>query len=67
MTALESFTVRDNDGLTLLFQVAPEAVADPEEGFIAGHLRSHAGLGEQVQVFYREEDGILLATRLEHR
>jgi hypothetical protein len=63
---IESFTLRSNDGETLVFQVAPDALADLREGFIPSHLRSHAALGEQVELFYREEGGKLLAIRLTH-
>ncbi len=63
---IESFTLRSNDGETLVFQVAPDAVADLREGFIPSHLRSHAAIGEQVQILYREEGGKLLALRLTH-
>lgn len=67
LTQIESFTLRDNEGRTLKFRIAPDAVKDPEEGFVPGHLRSHAVLAERVAVFYREEGGDLLALRLEHR
>ena len=66
LTAIESFTLRTNDGETLVFRVAPDATRDPTEGFVPGHLRSHAVAAGQVTVFYREEDGQLLALRLEH-
>lgn len=66
LTELDSFTLRTNDGRTLVFGVAPDAAKDPEEGFVPGHLRSHAVLAEQVQVTYREENGKLLATKLKH-
>ena len=67
ITQIDSFTLRTNDGQTLVFRVAPDARPDPEEGFVASHLRSHAALAEQVEVFYREEDGELLALRLVDR
>jgi hypothetical protein len=66
LTEIDSFTVRTNDGDTLVFHIAPDAHPDPEEGFVPGHLRSHAVAAEQVKVYYREENGELLATRLVH-
>jgi hypothetical protein len=67
LTQLDSFTLRTNGGDTLEFRIAPGATQDPVTGFVPGHLRSHATLGDQVEVFYREEDGVLLAGRLEDR
>lgn len=64
---VDSFTLRTNDGDTLEFRIAPDAAPDPGEGFVAGHLRSHLALAEQVEVLYREEGGALLALRLVHR
>jgi hypothetical protein len=66
LTRIESFTLRDNDGDTLVFSVAPDALQDPNEGFFPGHLRTHAVAAEQVKVFYRKEGDLLLALRLEH-
>lgn len=64
LTTVDSFTLHTNDDKALLFHVAPDAHPDPREGFVAGHLRSHAVAAEQVKVYYREENGDLLATRL---
>ena len=66
LTQVEAFTLRTNDGETLEFGVAPDAAMDPQEGFVASHLRSHASLAEQVKVVYREDGGELLALRLAH-
>ena len=66
ITAIESFTLRDNDGETLTFRVAPDAVDDPIEGLFPSHLRTHTLAAEQVTVTYREENGTLLVLRLEH-
>lgn len=66
LTVLDSFTLRTNDGDTLVFRVAPDAAQDPQEGFFPGHMRTHAVAAEQVTVSYREEQGNLLALRLEH-
>lgn len=67
LTVIDSFTLRSNGGETLVFEIAPDAARDPREGFVAGHLRSHAVLAEQVAIFYHEEDGRLLAERMEDR
>lgn len=66
LTHVDTFTLRDNDGETLVFGVAPDANDDPQEGFFPAHLRTHALAAEQVTVFYREADGERLALRLEH-
>jgi hypothetical protein len=65
LTAVDSFTVRDDDGEEFVFSVAPEAAPDPREGFTPQHLRSHSLLGQRVEVFYRTEGDTLLALRLE--
>ena len=66
LTRIESFTLRDNGGDTLVFSVSPDALQDPREGFFPGHLRTHALAVEQVKVSYRKEGDRLLALRLEH-
>lgn len=66
LTELDSFTVRSNDGETLVFVPDPDAPLDPEEGLFPGHLQGHMQAAEQVTVYYREEDGTLVAVRLEH-
>ena len=66
LTTIDSFTLRSDEGDTLVFGVAPDARPDPDEGFVSGHLRSHAVAAEKVRVFYREENGRLLATRIVH-
>ena len=66
LTTIDSFTLRDKEGRTLVFRVASDAALDPREGFFPGHLRTHALAVEQVTVFYREAEGDLLALRLEH-
>jgi hypothetical protein len=65
LTEIESFTLRSDEGETLVFAIAPDAAQDPVEGFVPGHLRTHALGAERVKIFYREEDGALLALRLE--
>ncbi len=66
LTRLDSFTLRDNDRRMLVFRMAPDAGQDLREGFFPSHLRTHALAAEQVTVFYREENGELLALRLNH-
>lgn len=67
LTIVDSFTLRSNEGEVLVFEIAPDAARDPREGFVAGHLRSHAVLAQQVAISYREEDGRLLAERMEDK
>jgi hypothetical protein len=66
LTELRAFTLRANDGRELTFSVAPDAHTELSEGFVPGHLRTHAVEVAQVRVFYREEHGELLALRLVH-
>jgi len=67
LTQVESFTLQDDDGKVLTFQIAPDAARDPTEGFFPGHMRGHALAAERVTIFYREEEsGLLLALRLLH-
>jgi hypothetical protein len=66
LTVLNSFTLRDQHGQMLTFHIAPDAARDPQEGFVAGHLRSHALAAEKVRVTYRKQGDELLAEKLEH-
>jgi hypothetical protein len=66
LTVLNSFTLRDQHGQMLSFHIAPDAARDPQEGFVAGHLRSHALAAEKVRVTYRAQGVELLAEKLEH-
>ncbi len=63
---LDSFSLRTNDGETILFVSDPDASTDPGEAIFAGHLVGHMQSAEQVTVLYREEGGVFLATRIEH-
>jgi hypothetical protein len=65
LTTLDTFSLRTNDGETLVFHVAPDANPDPQEAFVGGHLRSHLVAASQVKIYYREESGDLLAMRIE--
>jgi len=66
LTQVESFTLQDDDGNVLTFQIAPDAAKDPTEGFFPGHMRSHSLAAERVTIFYRKDAGRLLALRLLH-
>ena len=66
LTQVDSFTLLDDDGEVLTFQIAPDASKDVAEGFFPGHMRGHALAAEKVTIYFREEDGVLLALRLEH-
>ena len=66
LTKLNGFTLHTDDNRTLVFKVAPDADRDPQNGFVAGHLRTHALAATKVKIFYREENGQLLAFRLEN-
>lgn len=66
LTQVESFTLLDDDGEVLTFQIAPDASKDPAEGFFPGHMRGHALGAEKVTVHFRVKDGAFLALRLEH-
>ena len=65
LTKLNGFTLHTDDDRTLVFKVAPDADRDPQNGFVAGHLRTHALGATKVKISYREENGQLLAFRLE--
>ena len=66
LTQVESFTLLADDGEVLTFQIAPDASKDVAEGFFPGHMRGHALAAEKVTIYFREEDGVLLALRMEH-
>ena len=65
LTQVDSFTLLDDDGEVLTFQIAPDASRELADGFFPGHMRGHALAAERVTVYFREEDGVLLALRLE--
>jgi hypothetical protein len=66
LSDVDTFTVRDDDGETFVFHVAPDAAQDPVEGFNPTHLRSHALVAARVKISYRRADDELLALKLEH-
>ena len=62
LTKVRGFTLRADDGRTLVFDLA-----DLENAveFPPGHLVEHQGLGSKVRVWYRDASGTLQAIRLE--
>ena len=66
LTEVEAFTLLVDGGEVLMFQIAPEAGQEANEGFIPGHLREHALVSLEVEVVYREEGGLRLALSLTH-
>ena len=66
LTQVESFTLLADDGEVLTFEIALDASKDVAEGFFPGHMRGHALAAEKVTIYYRQEDGVFLALRLEH-
>jgi len=66
LTEIDTFTLRDQQGDLLLFHIAPDAARDPQESFVAGHLRSHALAAEKVRVAYRKQGDELLAEKVTH-
>lgn len=66
LTQVASFTLLNDAGEVLAFEIAPDASKELDEGFFPGHMRGHALAAEKVTVYVREENGVLLALRLEH-
>ena len=62
LTAIQSFTLRTQEGETLTFRVGPLELDGG--AFPAGHLREHMALNQAVAVAYREENGERVAYRL---
>ena len=66
LTQVDSFTLLVDNGDVLTFEIALDASKDVAEGFFPGHMRGHALAAEKVTIYFPEEDGVLLALRLEH-
>ncbi len=66
LVELDSFTLRTNDGETIVFVPDPDVPADPQEAIFAGHLLGHMQAAEQVTVYYRDEREVFVAIRIEH-
>jgi hypothetical protein len=62
LTDVRGFTIRTNDGRTMAFRIG---VLENGAQFPPGHLLEHAATGVKVVVTYRQEDGELVAIRLE--
>jgi hypothetical protein len=62
LTDVRAFTLRGSDGRQRTFRIGSlENAAE----FPPGHLVEHIASAEPVRVFYREEEGGLIAYRLE--
>jgi hypothetical protein len=66
LTKIDNFTLQMKGGRRLVFEVAPSASQDLQEGFFPGHLRSHMIGAEQVRIYYLQSDDRLFALRMEH-
>jgi hypothetical protein len=66
LTSIDNFTLQMKGGRRLVFEVAPSATQDLQEGFIPGHLRSHMLGAEQVRIHYLKTGDRLFALRMEH-
>ena len=62
VTAIESFTLRDQDGLEVQYHVGPLELDGG--AFPASHLREHMALAQPVAVAYRLDGEARVATRL---
>ena len=68
LTEVDSFTVRGNNGQTIVFEVNAKAALDAEQGLAPSHLREHALAVEEVTVsYYVTNDDRFIAIRVEHR
>ena len=61
LSSVKSFTLRQADGSTLIFDLAKQENAVQ---FPAGHLQQHLATARLTQVWYRDEGGALYAIRL---
>jgi hypothetical protein len=62
LTDVRGFTIRTGDGRTEVFRIG---VLENGAQFPPGHLLEHAATGVKVLVTYREENGELVAIRLD--
>lgn len=56
--------LRDADGKTWTFKVAPEVATNAEEAQTSSHLRQHMALGEPMEVRYQEAADGPVAVRI---
>jgi len=66
LTSIDNFTLQLKGGKQLVFEVAPSATQDLQEGFFPGHIRSHMIGAEQVRIDYLRSGDTLFALRMEH-
>ena len=62
LTNVRGFSIRTNDGRTVAFKVG---ILENGAEFPPGHLLEHAATGVRVVVTYRQENGELVAIRLD--
>jgi hypothetical protein len=62
LTDVRGFSIRTNDGRTVVFRIG---VLENGAAFPPGHLLEHQATGVKVVVTYREDNGELVAIRLE--
>ena len=62
LTNVRGFSIRTHDGRTVAFKVG---VLENGAEFPPGHLLEHAATGVRVVVTYRQENGVLVAIRLD--
>jgi hypothetical protein len=62
LTDVRGFSIRTSDGRTVVFRIG---VLENGAAFPPGHLLEHQATGVKVVVTYREDNGELVAIRLE--
>jgi hypothetical protein len=62
LTDVRGFTIRTDDGRTVAFKIG---ALENGATFAPGHLLEHRATGAKIVVTYRQENGALVAVRLE--
>ena len=62
LTNVRGFTIRTDDGRTVVFRIG--ALENPAQ-FAPGHLLEHRATGVKIVVTYHQENGDLVAIRLD--
>jgi hypothetical protein len=62
LTDVRGFTIRTDDGRTVVFRIG---ALENGAQFPPGHLLEHRATGVKIVVTYRQENGALVAVRLE--
>jgi len=62
LTDVRGFTIRTDDGRTVVFRIG---ALENGAQFAPGHLLEHRATGVKIVVTYRQENGELVAIRLE--